>query len=185
MSGKSALFIVAEGSEELELIAPVDILRRANINVTIADLTDSEHVKTKSNVLIKTDAKLSDVKCNKYDAIVIPGGPSYKTLAAASVVGEILKTHEQAGSVIAAICAAPFVLYKHDIAKGKNLTSYPSVKSDIEGAYNYKEDSTVVDGKLVTSRGPATAVEFGLRLVEVLLNKEEKDKVAKGILYPL
>jgi len=185
MAAKTALFIVAEGSEELELVAPVDILRRANVIVTIADLADCDYVKTKSNLLIKTDAKLSDVKNNKYDAIVIPGGPSYKTLAAADIVGEILREHEKCGKIIAAICAAPYVLFVHGIAKGKTLTSYPTVKSDIEGCYKYKEDSTVVDGNLVTSRGPATAVEFGLSLVEVLLGNEEKVKVAKGILYPL
>jgi protein DJ-1 len=185
MTGKTALFIVAEGSEELELVAPVDILRRANVTVTIADLSDSDYVKTKSNLLIKTDAKLYDVKNNIFDAIVIPGGPSYKTLAAADIVGHILKEHENSGKIISAICAAPFVLFKHGIAKGKTLTSYPTVKSEIEKFYQYKEDTTVIDGNLVTSRGPATAVEFGLSLVEVLLGKEEKVKVAKGILYPL
>ncbi|XP_015378990.1 PREDICTED: protein DJ-1 homolog C-like [Diuraphis noxia] len=123
MATKTALFIVAEGSEELELVAPVDILRRANVTVTIADLNDCVYVKTKSNLLIKTDAKLGDVKNHKFDAVVIPGGPSYKVLA--------------------------------------------SVRN------------------LVTSRGPATAIEFGLSLVEVLLGNEEKIKVAKGILYPL
>ncbi|XP_060849918.1 protein dj-1beta-like isoform X1 [Rhopalosiphum padi] len=185
MAQKTALFIVAEGSEELELVAPVDILRRANVAVTIADVADSEYVKTKSNLLIKTDAKLGDVKNKIFDAVVIPGGPSYKTLASADVVGQILLAHEKSDKVISAICAAPFVLFKHGIAKGKSLTSYPTVKSEIEGSYQYKEESTVVDGNLVTSRGPATAVEFGLTLVEVLLGNEEKDKVAKGILYPL
>ncbi|XP_050520311.1 protein dj-1beta-like isoform X2 [Daktulosphaira vitifoliae] len=183
MSGISALFIVAEGSEELELVAPVDILRRANIHVTIADLADSEYVKTKSNIFIKTDAKLSDVKSKKFDAVVIPGGPSYKTLATADVVGEILKVQENSGGVIAAICAAPYVLFKHEIAKGKKLTCYPSVKSEIEHAYTYQNNTTVIDGKLITSQGPATAIEFGLNIVEVLTNQEEKNKVAKAILY--
>ncbi|VVC44938.1 Hypothetical protein CINCED_3A015326 [Cinara cedri] len=147
MAAKTALFIVAEGSEELELVAPVDILRRANVIVTIADLADSDYVKTKSNLLIKTDAKLGDVKNTLFDAVVIPGGPSYKTLAEANIVGEILQAHEKSGKIIGAICAAPFVLFKHGIAKGKSLTSYPTVKNSIEEFYQYKEDSTVVDGK--------------------------------------
>lgn len=119
-------------------------------------------------------------------------------------VGEVLKAQESDNRIIAAICAAPNVLKTHDIAKGKRLTSYPSVKDDLVNDYKYIEnDIVVIDGnyrtitqktssflnclisldKLITSKGPATAYAFGLAIVEKLLSKEEAAKVAKGLLY--
>jgi len=183
-SKKTALCLLADGAEEMEAVITVDILRRAEVNVTVSSITDKECVKCSRDVKICADAKISDVADKKYDVVILPGGVGWKLLAESSKVGEILKAHEKDGKIIAAICAAPCVLKAHDIAKGKKITSYPSVKKNVEGDYNYIEDEIVVtDGNLITSKGPATAYAFGLAIAEKLVGKEKAKSVADGMLY--
>jgi len=99
-------------------------------------------------------------------------------------VGELLKKQEAAGKYCAAICAAPTAFKEHGIGLGKSITSYPSMAEKFKGAdYKYTEDlSVVVDGKLVTSRGPGTAFAFGLKLVELLVDKKTSDEIKAGML---
>lgn len=117
--------------------------------------------------------------------LVLPGGlGGAKALANSKEVGELLKQQESNGGYIAAICAAPTALRAHQIGFGKSLTSYPSVKECLVegGKYIYKEDRVVVDGKLITSRGPGTAFDFALNIVEQLQGKEKAAEVAKAML---
>lgn len=99
-------------------------------------------------------------------------------------MGELLKKQEAAGKYCAAICAAPTAFKEHGIGLGKSITSYPSMAEKFKGAdYKYTEDlSVVVDGKLVTSRGPGTAFAFGLKLVELLVDKKTSDEIKAGML---
>lgn len=99
------------------------------------------------------------------------------------MVGEILKSQESSDRWIAAICAAPLALSAHKIGLGKSLTSYPSVKDKLTSDFKYVDDQIVVqDGKLITSRGPGTAFQFGLKIAETLVGIEKAQQVAKGML---
>lgn len=100
-----------------------------------------------------------------------------------SLVGEVLKAQESADRLIGAICAAPLALLAHKIGIGKSITSYPSVKDKLSADFKYVDDQIVVqDGKLITSRGPGTAYQFGLKIAEVLVGTEKAKQVAKGML---
>ncbi|KAJ8680216.1 hypothetical protein QAD02_016003 [Eretmocerus hayati] len=184
MAKKTAVCLLAEGAEEMEAVITVDILRRAGVDVTIASITDKECITCSRDVKICTDSLLNNVESQKYDAVILPGGVGWKNLAASPKVGQLLKTQESEGRLIAAICAAPNVLKAHGIANGKKVTSYPSVKDDLTGAYTYIDDEIVVeDGNLITSKGPATAYAFGLAIAEHLVGKDTAKKVADGLLY--
>ncbi|TMW50156.1 hypothetical protein DOY81_004781, partial [Sarcophaga bullata] len=181
---KSALIILAPGAEEMEFVISADVLRRAGIKVTVAGLTGKDPVKCSRDVVIVPDTSLEDTKPNKYDVVILPGGlGGSKAMAESALVGEILKQQESEGRVVAAICAAPTALAAHGICSGKSLTSYPSVKSQLESNYKYVDNKTVVqDGNLITSRGPGTAFEFGIKIAEVLAGSEKASEVAKGML---
>ena len=173
------------------------------IKVTVAGLTGNEPVKCSRDIVIVPDTSLEDAKPNKYDVVILPGGlGGSKAMAESPLVGEILKQQESEGRVVAAICAAPTALAAHGICSGKSLTSYPSVKSQLESNYKYVyicmtfcnlvmkffifryvDDKTVVqDGNLITSRGPGTAFAFGIKIAEVLAGSDKASEVAKGML---
>ncbi|KAL6443820.1 hypothetical protein ACFW04_001702 [Cataglyphis niger] len=185
MAKKTAILLIANGTEEMEAVITVDVLRRAGIVVTIAGLSDGSCVKCSRDVKICTDANFADATKNqKYDAVILPGGlGGSKTFASSAEVGKLLQEQEKENRLIAAICAAPTALKAHGIGKGKQITSYPAMKNDLINEYEYLEDKVVTDGNLITSRGPATAFAFGLAIVEKLLDKETASTVAKGILY--
>ncbi|XP_043473175.1 protein dj-1beta-like [Leptopilina heterotoma] len=182
---KTAILLLAEGAEEMEAVITADVLRRAGVQVTIASINDEKCVKCSRDVKICTDSNFTDATKDKnYDVVVLPGGVGYKKLAASQCVGTLLKDQESKKGIIAAICAAPVVLKAHGIAKGSKITSYPSTESDLKDDYKYIEDQKVVtDGNIITSRGPATAFDFGLAIVEKLLDKESALTVAKAMLY--
>ncbi|XP_033336664.1 protein dj-1beta [Megalopta genalis] len=184
MAKKTAIVLVADGTEEMEAVITTDILRRAGINVTVAGLPEKECIKCSRDIQICVDANLKDAVQQKYDVVILPGGlGGSEAFASSQEVGKLLKEQEKEGRVIAAICAAPIALKAHDIAKGKQLTSYPSMKDKLADEYEYLESTVVTDGNLITSRGPATAFAFGLAIVEKLLDKETVEKVASGLLY--
>lgn len=184
MSQKSAILLIADGSEEMEAVITIDVLRRAGVAVTIASVTGNELVKCSRDVKICADAKLQDVVKHNYDVVILPGGlGGSNAFASSAEVGKLLQEQEKENRVIAAICAAPTALKAHGIAKGKQITSYPSMKEQLQDDYKYLEDIVVTDGNLITSRGPATAFAFGLAIVEKVVDKDTAEKVAKGMLY--
>lgn len=185
MAKKTALLLIADGSEEMETVITADVLRRGGIAVTLVSIGDSECVKCSRDVKICADTKLSNVSDKEnYDVVILPGGlGGSKAFAESAEVGKLLQKQEKENKLIAAICAAPTALKAHGIAKGKQVTSYPAMKDQMIDGYKYLEDSVVVDGNLITSRGPGTAFAFGLAIVEKLANKETATTVAKGMLY--
>ncbi|CAJ0962237.1 unnamed protein product, partial [Mesorhabditis belari] len=184
MAEKTALVILADGAEEMEATIAIDVLRRGGIKVTVAGLQSADVVKCARETRILPDHSLSDVKEKTFDAIVLPGGqPGSNSLAASAEVGKLLQSQDQAKRIVAAICAAPLALKSHKIGQGATITSYPGVRGSVESdLHKYSEDSVVVSGNIVTSRGPGTAFLFGLKLVEVLVNAEKAKEVAKAML---
>lgn len=180
-----ALVIVADGTEEMEAVITADVLRRGKVATTVAGLKSADAVKCSCGVKLVPDISLEEASKQEYDAIVLPGGlEGSEAFCASSKVGEMLKKQEAAGKYCAAICAAPTAFKTHGIGLGKSITSYPSKASDFKGAnYKYVDNQTVVvDGKLVTSRGPGTAFAFGLKLVELLVDKKTSDEIKAGML---
>jgi len=184
----SAILLLAENSEEMEAVISADVMRRAEIDVTIAGVEGTEFVVCSRNVVIKPDMPLSEAIKKDYDAVVCPGGlKGSEILATSELVGKLLKKQEERGGIIACICAAPLALQSNGIAIGKRITSHPLVDKRLKDDHNYQysEDRVVVDGKIVTSRGPGTTFEFALTIVELLLGKEKRDSMTAQMLVKL
>nr|CDS32327.1 protein DJ 1 [Hymenolepis microstoma] len=182
---KTALILLAPGAEELETISVADILVRAKVKVVIAGVCGPGVVICSRGIKIQPDVALSDVIGTPFDLVYLPGGlDGMKNLSKSAEVGKLLNEQNEKQRLIAAICASPCALKAHGIAKGCNVTSYPSMKADLEKDYKYHEKTIVEDGNILTSRGPGTAAEFGLRLAELLTDTETAKSVACGMLLP-
>jgi protein DJ-1 len=186
MSGNpSALVLLAQGSEEMEAVISIDVLRRGGIDVTVAGLEGTAPVRCSRGVVISPDVALDDVE-GVFDVLVLPGGTEgAKRLAESKKVGEILKDHELGGRLVAAICAAPIALPAHGVFEGRKLTSHPSVKSLLEGWGEYSERPVEADGNLITSRGPGTAFPFALRIVGALTDAQRMVQVRAPMMFPV
>ena len=176
------LIPMADGFEEVEAVTIVDLLRRGGIDVVTASVGASKMVTGAHGVPVGADKMIADVKDESFTAVILPGGmPGTTNLAESDVLGGILKSHEQNGAVVAAICAAPTVLAKHGILQGKNATCYPGFEDKVTGA-TMKDQAVVEDGKIVTSKGPGTAIEFSLKMIEKLEGPQKSQEVRQGIL---
>ena len=179
---KKAIVVLAEGFEEIEAVTCIDILRRAGIDVTVAGLEKTE-VKGAHELLIRADKKLAEAGID-FDACVLPGGmPGAANLAASERLDHLIKTMHKQGKIIAAICASPaLVLGPSEILKNKSATCYPGMQDKFRPQTCYKEENVVIDGNIVTSRGPATALQFSLAIAEKLAGKETSEKIRKATL---
>jgi protein deglycase len=174
---KTALVILAEGFEEVEAIAPVDVLRRAGIRVTLVGV-NSLTVKGSRNIGVQVDALLKDIK-DLPDAVILPGGlPGATNLAKSREVSKLVKQMNVAGKLVAAICAAPaVVLAPLGILDDKKATCYPGCESDFSDKIAYSKERVVTDGNIITSQGPGTALEFALAIAARLAGQEIADTV--------
>lgn len=175
----TVLTILADGFEEVEAVTPVDLLRRAGAEVTVAALIDGMHVTGRCGVTMHTDTPLSAVMTQDFDCVFLPGGPGVKHLRADTRVREIVLRHSHAGRWIAAICAAPTVLHDAGLLNGRRYTAHFSVANELPEILS--DQRVVADGRLLTSRGAGTALDFGLFLVEKLFSAEKSAEVAKSI----
>lgn len=177
---KTALILFAEGSEELEAITIVNILRRAGVTVTLAGLT-SGALRGSRGVLITPDSTLDEALKHSYDMVVLPGGqPGTSNLKTDERVLELVKTMTQQEKYVAAICAAPSVLAAAGLLDGKQATSFPGALTPYPRV-KQQQIATVEDGKLITSRGPGTAMDFALILAERLVGKSKRSEVEAGL----
>lgn len=170
---KSVLVIMAPGFEEIELTAPIDILRRLDYDVTTAGL-ESRSVKGAHGITMQADSLLVDAEEKNYDAIVLPGGPASWTLRDTPRVKKLVQEFTAAGKVVAAICAAPIALEAAGVLKEHRVTCYPSVKAELSSAAEVTDNPAVTDGNLVTGRGPGAALAFGYALAAALGTPAEK-----------
>lgn len=178
---KKVIVPLAEGFEEIEALTIVDILRRANVAVTMAAL-ESLHVTGAHGIVVVADALLKELDGNAFDMIALPGGlPGATNLAADATTQALLKEFDAKGKAIAAICAAPYALKTAGVLK-KSYTCYPGFQAKIaHDGYNAK-DKVIHDSNITTSQGPSTAMLFALSLVEQLCSKEVKENLAKDLL---
>lgn len=178
----TVLVPLARGFEEIEAIAIIDVLRRAGITVVTAAMASEKSVKGAHNIVVQADKTFAEVEKRTFDAVVLPGGPAAATLAKSKTLLEMLKVHADKGHVVGAICAAPAVLAKAGVLRGKNAACYPSVEPMVASEATVKRLTTVVDGNIVTSRGPSTAVDFALALVGEIAGQDKRSEVAAAML---
>jgi protein deglycase len=172
--------ILADGFEEIEAVTYIDLLRRADIMVSVLGL-DTRTVRGAHDLVIQTDGLLKDLS-DTYDGIILPGGqPGTTNLANSPLV--LKKVHDSfsAGLLCAAICAAPLVFAKAGILSGKKATCYPSAIDKLTGA-SYIELPVVHDKNVITSRGAGTAIDFSLELIRYLANDTTAEKIRAAIL---
>ena len=161
---------LAEGFEEIEALAIVDILRRAGIEAVIVGIPASI-VTGSHGVRIFADKRINEINPEDYDGIVLPGGdPGYKNLAKSEKILEIIRKFNSEGKLVAAICASPAVLAKAGILHDKKATIYPGMEKEIPYP---RSEKVVVDENVITSQGPGTAIEFALKIVEYLFGKDK------------
>lgn len=186
MTKKVALFI-ENGSEELEFIAPLDVMRRANLEVDLISANNEDFITSSHNVKIIADKKINEVNnILDYDAIVIPGGmPGSTLLRDNKKIIEFYQKMYNSGKLVAAICAAPIVLSAAGITDDKEVTSYPGFDKEINYK-NYNSDKAVViDKNVITAQGPAVAILFGYEIVNYLLQDNTAEDVKQAMLVPV
>jgi len=179
---KTVLILLADGFEEVESVTPVDVLRRAGVEVIVAGVGKTE-IKGSRGLRVLADIRLEDYQ-GLPDAIVLPGGiPGAENLRDSAAVKALVKKMHDAGRLIGAICAAPgLVLAGQGILDGKKATGYPGYEKEFKASTVYQEKSVVKDGQLLTSRGPGTAMEFSLELAKLLAGEATAEKVASAML---
>ena len=179
---KRVLVYLAPGFEEIEAVTVIDLLRRAEIDVTVAGL-EKDAVTGAHGIRLTSDVYYKNINTQDYDVLVLPGGqPGTVNLKKDPQVIETVRTFNEAGKQIAAICAAPTVLAEAGIVKNKKVTSYPSEKYIFTDAI-YLDDLVVKDENLLTSRGVGTAIDFALDLIAWIRGEKVKEEISKKILW--
>jgi 4-methyl-5(b-hydroxyethyl)-thiazole monophosphate biosynthesis len=186
---KRAIVFLAEGFEEVEAVTPIDYLRRAGLEVTVASAGKGEMVTGSHGIPVKTGAVFGDlVKQGRadpasWDAVVLPGGmPGASNLAASVEIGSFIREMAAAGKWVCAICASPaVVLAPLGLLEGRKFTCYPGMEKTVSGAL-WSGDRVVVDGNIITSRGAGTAGAFAAAIIGKLVSEEAAEKLAKSVL---
>ncbi len=172
---------LAAGCEELEAVTIIDILRRAGIEVITAGLT-SGPVRASRGTVLLPDASLADAGGQTYDLVVLPGGlPGSEHLKNDPRIIALLQRTAAAGGLVAAICAAPMALHAAGLLEGRRVTAYPGVLEDLPGRHVHTGAAVETDGNIVTSRGPGTAMDFALALVERLAGRPRREVVEAAL----
>ena len=177
---KRVLCLLAPGFEEIETIAPVDLLRRANAEVVMASVAGDRLVAGRCGISVQADATLAEVESQPFDLLFIPGGPGVKALRDDGRAAKLAKAYAQASRPVTAICAAPLVLADAGLLAGKRFTAHFSVHAQLPGVL--ANERVVKDGIIITSRGAGTAVEFGLALVRELFGESKAAEIADAIM---
>lgn len=170
--------------ETVEALAVIDVLRRASIDVELVSITGNKQVKSAQNIVVTADSVIDEVDFNDSDVLFLPGGPGHKSFFECEKLLSLLKTHNDNGKRIAAICAAPSVLGKLGLLEGRKAIAFPGYEESLLGAKVLKAPVRVVtDGNITTSRGMGTSIDLGLELVRLLKGEEEAEKLAVSTQY--
>ncbi len=172
--------LLADGFEEIEALTPLDVLRRAGLDVKTVAVTSKIAIGS-HNIPVVCDMTADEVDPNSVSTVIFPGGmPGSLNLDAAKLSDDMIAAVNKNGGIIAAICAAPLVLGRRGLLEGKRATCYPGFEKELRGA-TYTKDAVTVDGRIVTARGMGVALEFALTLVEMIKGKEEAIKISEGV----
>ena len=174
----TVLTVLCEGFEELEAIAPIDLMRRAGIEVVSVALGEGIHVTGRSGITLHADRPWASVNSAEFDCLFLPGGPAVGKLRKDPRVRELVVQFASNQRLIAAICAAPLVLLDAGLLVGRRYTAHPSTAGELPESAG---DRIVVDGTLITSRGAGTSLDLGIELVRTLVSEEKATEVARSI----
>ena len=183
MDDKKVLVFLVNGFEEIEAMAPIDLLRRAGIIVDTVSINEDNQVTSSRKIRVLTDKTIDEINFENYEMIVLPGGPGTENYMKSEKLLEKLKEFS-INRKLGAICAAPTILSALGILKGKQAICFPACEPDLvkDGAIIVNQD-VVKDNNIITSRGAGTAIDFSLALIEELLGKNKSHEIRKEILY--
>lgn len=174
---------MANGFEDVEALAPVDILRRGGQEVVTVSVTGSEFVTSAHGVTLKTDAVFEDVDLSDADLLMLPGGmPGSTNLNEHEGLRNAIVKQYEAGRRIAAICAAPMVFGSLGLLDGKRATCYPGCEETMTGA-TYTKELVTIDGNIITGEGPAAAFPYGYAILEIFGGKTVADQLREGMMF--
>ncbi|ALA95501.1 DJ-1 family glyoxalase III [Leptotrichia sp. oral taxon 212] len=183
MDDKKVLVFLVNGFEEIEAMAPIDLLRRAGIIVDTVSINEDNQVTSSRKIRVLTDKTIDEINFENYEMIVLPGGPGTENYMKSEKLLEKLKEFS-INRKLGAICAAPTILSALGILNGKQAICFPACEPDLikDGAIIVNQD-VVKDNNIITSRGAGTAIDFSLSLIEELLGKNKSHEIRKEILY--
>ena len=174
---------MADGTEEVEALTVIDLLRRAKVDVVTISVMEKKQVVTSHNIKVEADELYGESDYMDGDMIVLPGGmPGTTHLKNHEELRKVLFAYKDAGKYLAAICAAPSVYGWNGMLAGKKATCYPGFEEELKGAVVTGE-GVVTDGQFITSKGLGTAIDFALELITLLAGAETADSVAKAVQY--
>ena len=175
---------LANGFEEIEALAPVDILRRGGVEIKTVSITGSKEVETSHGISMKADLLFEE--CGDFsdaDMLMLPGGlPGSTSLNEHEGLRKLLVRHAETGKRIGAICAAPMVLGSVGLLKGKKATCYPGFETELEGA-TYTAEPCTADGNIITGKGPGASFAYAYRLLEEFKGAGVVEELKKGMMY--
>lgn len=173
---------LANGCEEIEALTPIDVLRRGGVEVKGVSISDSLTVNGAHGIDFMADEVFEKIDFDEVDMVILPGGlVGRNNLMAHTGVVDICKSFNKKGKYVTSICASPSVLGENGILQGRKAICYPGFESQLKGAVVTNEN-VVADGNIITSKGPGTAMEFSLKLLEIIKDKKTAEEVAKGML---
>ena len=179
---KNVLILLEDGFEEIEALAPVDLLRRAGAHVTMATSNEDLQVTGKSGVTVLCNHTYNEISHQEYDLLILPGGGGgVDALCRSPFALEQIRKYFEQKKWVGAICAAPLVLKEAGVLQNHTITSYPSARKELESLSDYREERVVIDEFLIPSRGPGTAVEFALALIEKLYGPEMSRQIKEQV----
>ena len=179
---KTAIFL-ADGFEEIEALTVVDLLRRANIEISTVSIMGRKNVTGSHNITVEADALLEETDFDSLDMLILPGGmPGTTNLADCKALTDKIKEFDENDKMLCAICAAPTVFGKLGILKGKKACCFPGREDDLLGA-DVQTSSVTKDGHFITSRGMGTAIDFGLAIIEHYQGSDAATSMASKIVY--
>ncbi len=174
---------LANGFEEIEALAPVDILRRGGVEIKTVSTTGSEYAETSHGITVKADLTFEDADLSDADVLLIPGGmPGAKNLDEHEGVRRALIDHAAKGKLVGAICAGPMVLGHLGLLQGRRATCYPGFENHLEGAH-YTAELFTLDGNVITGEGPAATLPYAYKILSLLIGEDRTAAIESGMMY--
>ncbi len=176
---------LADGFEEIEAISPLDILRRAGLEIKTVSINESLEVEGAHGIVVRADTVLSEISESEGEMFILPGGSrGTENLEACEALREILVRANEKEKYIAAICAAPTILAKMGLLARRRATCYPSLAGVmLENSVKYKSDKVVLDSHFITSEGAGTAADFGFALAEKFISRRDVDSLRLSMVF--
>ncbi|MDR3144517.1 MAG: DJ-1/PfpI family protein [Puniceicoccales bacterium] len=178
---KKICVIFTDGVEEIELVVPVDICRRCGIAVALVSAGASTHISGAHGIRLEADTTISAMGSDEFDALFLPGGPGSFALKDDAAVLAIVRGFHAAGKLICALCAAPLILSNAGILGGRKFCSHPCTHAELPGVD--AAENVVVDGNLITGKGPGAAAQFAFAIVERLLGRSAADAIKRDLFF--